>query len=430
MATGYQETDHLIVNMENGDQHEIVHELLDNLGDKQLPNGKEYHIFFSHSSVDKRWVLEMVRILEAPPYNLICCYDDRDFLPGRTSIYEINRAIISSMKTVLVFTPEAVKSRWCQTEVDTAITAAYDNLIDIIPVKLRPCVLPDTLKHINYLDVSHLDKNQATERILQAVAKDEKEPELPPQVQRNMVTNGSYFNIETKLQNCSSVLDTTVADMKMGLDVRGIALNDLETADIIDSINSSPLMRHACVLRVNATCLPDHFTIQCILIFTFILLDLFGSLILSLIFGILDSRLLFMVIIPIPLFTFVILPVIGLPLCNTLLKISFRNMLRKISIDSVVNKNVIFTVMYKNRNPVLAAMKYDIAMCLEYIVNEKINDNPELEIEAYKLKVMKQHLFDYAVSIQSGTQKATVVRHVVAYEQMCFCQFVQKQERQ
>ncbi|CAH1799116.1 unnamed protein product, partial [Owenia fusiformis] len=352
---------------------------------------------------------------------------DRDFLPGRTSISEINRAIISSMKTVLVFTPEAVESRWCQTEVDTAITAAYDNLIEIIPIKLRPCALPDTLKHISYLDVSHLDKNQATERILQAVAKDTKEPELPPQVQRNMVTNGSYFNIKSKWQKCSFVLDTTVDDMKMGLDVRGIAFSDLEIRDIIDSINSSALMRHTCVLHMNSSCLPDHFTNHCGLIFTIILLILFAGNGFYIYMATQDIVL--PLIILITLFTFIILAVIGLPLSNTLLKISFRNMLRNISINRVVNKNVIFTVTYKNRNPVLAIMKYDITMCLEYIVKEKINDNPEFDVEAYKLAVLKRHLFNYALSIQSGTQKATVVRHVVVYEQMCFCQFVQQENQ-
>ncbi|CAH1800482.1 unnamed protein product, partial [Owenia fusiformis] len=310
-------------------------------------------------------------------------------------------------------------------------------LIDIIPIKLRPCALPDTLKHISYLDVSHLDKNQATERILQAVTKDTRdEPVLPPQVQRNMVTNGSYFNIKSKrsIPGCSSFLDTTVEDMKIGSDVRAIPFNDDEIADTIDKINNSLLMRYNCVLHCNSSCLPDKFTSPCVAIFTSLVIFFCGGLflLLAVTYQQIDQfadelgRCISVLLSDLIVLMLIILT-IGLPLGNTLLKIHFRNKLTNLSVKCV-NRNVIFTVTYKDKIPILAVMKYDNTLCLEHIVNEKLVHDPELDTETYKLQVMKKHLCNYALSIQSGTQKATVVRHVVVYEQMCFCQYVQQYE--
>ncbi|CAH1783452.1 unnamed protein product, partial [Owenia fusiformis] len=283
MAHGGRE---LIINVEEQDQ--IIEGLVGQFGDKQLPEGKEYHIFFSHASIDLKWVRQIVKILESPPYNLTCCYDDRDFMPGRTSIFEINRCIITSMKTVLIFTPEAVQSRWCQTEVDTAITASYDNLIDIVPIKLRQCELPDTLKHISYLDITNMELNQGIERIIPAITRGDDQPELPPQVQRNMATSGSYFNIPTKpsgLLSSSCMLDISPNMLKEGLDTRRIPLQDNEVETLTKDINSSGLMRKAWVIRSNFPCLPERGSVCCTVGYgTFTFLSIIPIVVLSTLF--------------------------------------------------------------------------------------------------------------------------------------------------
>ena len=51
-----------------------------------LPADKMYHVMFSHESGDRDWVIRCMEKLEQEPYNLKCCFSDRDFSPSRTVI--------------------------------------------------------------------------------------------------------------------------------------------------------------------------------------------------------------------------------------------------------------------------------------------------------------------------------------------------------
>ncbi|CAH1799537.1 unnamed protein product [Owenia fusiformis] len=190
-----------------------------------------------------------------------------------------------------------------------------------------------------------------------------------------MVTNGSYFNIKSKRHGCSSILDTTFEDMKIGLDVRAIPFNDDEIANTIDKINKSSLMRYYFVLRCNSSCLPDKFTLPCVAIFTSLVICLCGSFVL--LFAVTCTQMnqfsdepgrCISVLLSHLIVVMLIIVTIGIPLGNTLLKIHFRNKLTNLSVECV-NRNVIFTVTYKDKIPILAVMKYDNTLCLEHIVN-------------------------------------------------------------
>ena len=119
---------------------------------RPLPEGKDYHLFFSHSSKDRDWVIEALYALEAPPYNLKCCYDERDFTAGQGIISNIENAIDKSACTCLVLTPDFVQSDFCAYEQELANLLHVEGKGKVIPIMLKKCQVPKDIRFINYIE--------------------------------------------------------------------------------------------------------------------------------------------------------------------------------------------------------------------------------------------------------------------------------------
>ncbi|XP_071986247.1 uncharacterized protein [Engystomops pustulosus] len=117
-----------------------------------LEKGHKYHIFISYSSGDSIWVSGLVNKLENTLPNLKICYHERDFIPGKTIIDNMVECIQSSQKTVMVLSPDFVRSGWCLFEAKLSIFQDCMLHKAIVPIMLRPCPIPLQLSHLTYLE--------------------------------------------------------------------------------------------------------------------------------------------------------------------------------------------------------------------------------------------------------------------------------------
>ena len=112
----------------------------------------EYDVFISYSSKDKDWVRgELLHTLEAR--GLRVCIDFRDFRPGAPSIKEIERAVLTSRKTLLILTPDYLQSQWTEFEALLLQTLEPSNqTLRLIPLLKAKCDLPLRLKFMTYVN--------------------------------------------------------------------------------------------------------------------------------------------------------------------------------------------------------------------------------------------------------------------------------------
>ena len=122
----------------------------------ELPPGKMYHVFFSHSREDREWVLQVVLRLESPQYGFKCCFADRDFDLGVPVFQNITKCIHASRRTVIVMSPEFVESPWCSYETRIIVELDLDARQRLlIPVMLRQCRVPDFIGRLSYMEVDN-----------------------------------------------------------------------------------------------------------------------------------------------------------------------------------------------------------------------------------------------------------------------------------
>ena len=118
---------------------------------KENPQDKDYDAFVSFSRKDADLVLKiLLPYLEAPQCGFHLCVQDRDFVPGATITKNITTAIKYSRRTILVLTPDFIKSGWCDFEFQTAHKRTIDDrsnfLIVVVLEKVPDKELDQTLK--------------------------------------------------------------------------------------------------------------------------------------------------------------------------------------------------------------------------------------------------------------------------------------------
>ena len=126
------------------------------LNENALPPGIRYHVFFCHADEDRKWVRDVLQKLEAPPYNMKCCYAGRDFNGGDPVTKNICDSLKASRKTVIVLSPDLLKSSWGEYEIRMTLEMdLQEHRRILIPVMLHPCHLPDYLEKLTYIDVEN-----------------------------------------------------------------------------------------------------------------------------------------------------------------------------------------------------------------------------------------------------------------------------------
>ncbi|XP_077310982.1 uncharacterized protein LOC143930500 [Lithobates pipiens] len=118
----------------------------------ELGKDHKYHIFISYSSGDSVWVSNLIHKLEKTFPTVKICFHERHFVPGKTIIDNMIECIQSSQKTVMVLSPDFVRSRWCLFEANLSLFQDCIAQKDIVPIMLKPCQLPLHLSHLTYLE--------------------------------------------------------------------------------------------------------------------------------------------------------------------------------------------------------------------------------------------------------------------------------------
>lgn len=129
-----------------------------------------YDVFISYSTQDREWVRgELLPRLEAS--GLKACIDYRDFGVGAPIATEIERALLTSRKTLLVLSPTYLGSDW--TAFENVMLQTLDPINRtrrLIPLRKAKCDLPLRIAYLIYVDFAEPDDVQfAWERLLNAL---------------------------------------------------------------------------------------------------------------------------------------------------------------------------------------------------------------------------------------------------------------------
>lgn len=116
--------------------------------------GFDYDVFISYSSHDKEWVRGyLLKGIEKA--GLRAFIDFRDFKRGAPSLKEMERGVTRCRKTLLVLTPDYIKSEWCEIEnimVQTLSPANCD--LRLIPLVKTQCKKPLRIAALTHIDLT------------------------------------------------------------------------------------------------------------------------------------------------------------------------------------------------------------------------------------------------------------------------------------
>jgi formylglycine-generating enzyme required for sulfatase activity len=136
-------------------------------------NEYKYDVFISYSHTDQEWVWnELWPRLEQVGTKVII--DCRDFEPGVPLVTEVERAVMTSRKMVLVLTPAYLNSAW--TELENILVQTLDpgaRQRRLLPVVLQPCEIPLRIRALIYVDLCQPQLYDIQfQRLLEAIADD------------------------------------------------------------------------------------------------------------------------------------------------------------------------------------------------------------------------------------------------------------------
>ncbi|MCP4421092.1 MAG: toll/interleukin-1 receptor domain-containing protein, partial [Chloroflexi bacterium] len=97
-------------------------------------------IFISHASQDAEFAQRLAADLQANGWQTWMASDD--IRPGEKWVEAINRGLTESGVFVLLLTPDAVASRWVQSEMNVAIGMEHRGEIRLLPLNVKPAATP------------------------------------------------------------------------------------------------------------------------------------------------------------------------------------------------------------------------------------------------------------------------------------------------
>ena len=138
-----------------------------------------FDFFISHSSKDKDWVKELVEALNERTRDspLVIWFDENNISPGDYIFQQIEDGITNSNHIGVVLSPESVNSDWVSFE--RMIFQTMDPLgreKKLIPLLLRDCKIPTSLKAIKYIDFREKNNfNSGIDQLLRTLKRPHKQ---------------------------------------------------------------------------------------------------------------------------------------------------------------------------------------------------------------------------------------------------------------
>jgi hypothetical protein len=112
-------------------------------------------VFISHSSEDKSFVRELAKNIRQ--CGLTVWFDELDMRVGATITSTLTDSIDKSNWVVVVLSPAALRSQWVESEWRYACKKeAEDQGVKVIPLLLKPCIIPTPMANKKYADFTNL----------------------------------------------------------------------------------------------------------------------------------------------------------------------------------------------------------------------------------------------------------------------------------
>jgi hypothetical protein len=116
--------------------------------DSQL-QGFAFDAFVCHDSRDIGWITSHLLPQLEDKRGFKLCLAERDFIPGANLQEHIVEHIEVSRKTILIITPNFIRSHWCSFETSMALSKTFQEQRDIIiPIILQPLPLSSINKKL------------------------------------------------------------------------------------------------------------------------------------------------------------------------------------------------------------------------------------------------------------------------------------------
>lgn len=140
----------------------------------------EKNFFISYSGADRAWAEWIGWVLEEAGYTVVL--QAWDFRPGSNFALEMQEAAAQAERTIAVFSPDFLASRFTAPEWAAAFAKDPTGALGLLlPVRVRDCEPRGLLPQIVYIDLLGLDdRNAARDRLLAGVKRDRAKPAGEP----------------------------------------------------------------------------------------------------------------------------------------------------------------------------------------------------------------------------------------------------------
>lgn len=138
--------------------------------------------FISYASADCTWAEWIAYVLEEEGFQVVI--QAWDFRPGSNFVLEMQRAASEADRTIMVLSPDYLKSQFASPEWAAAFARDPQGLArKLLPIMVRPCSPPGLLAPIVHINLSAIDENTARDLLLDGVnakrAKPASRPSFP-----------------------------------------------------------------------------------------------------------------------------------------------------------------------------------------------------------------------------------------------------------
>ena len=146
---------------------------------ESISESKKIDFFISYNKDDVKWAEWIAWQLEEAGY--LTMIQEWDFRPGNNFVLEMDKATTESSHTILVLSPNFLKSKFCQPEWAAAFAKdPTGTKRQIIPIRVQPCCIDGLLTSIIHINLVDLDQIKAKEELLRGVEPGRSKPKKTP----------------------------------------------------------------------------------------------------------------------------------------------------------------------------------------------------------------------------------------------------------
>ncbi|MEN2283517.1 toll/interleukin-1 receptor domain-containing protein [Algoriphagus sp. SE2] len=166
--------------------------------------------FISYTGNDVNWAIWISKILEEANYTTVL--QAKDFRPGSNFVYEMFKAV-EAKQTIAVYSADYFASIYTMPEWGAAFQSDPTGAKrTIIPIKVKPCELPQMLKSIVYVDLVGKDQGTSKKLILDAVSEenlfDLSKAEFPGSSTGQVESSSTSLSSKDAIERLLEILDT------------------------------------------------------------------------------------------------------------------------------------------------------------------------------------------------------------------------------